>query len=206
MVETDLHSSIMDFGIARSADAVAPPPTVDLEAAARLMAAATRPPEITTATTSPPGDESATRVAASSPARTAHGAVGPGDDEETSTPATGPAALDSGVTMSVKTARRMTIAANRQAAMLSMVQGSVMGTMGYMAPEQATGEAVDQRADVYAFGMILSEMLIGRRPAPQGLTPYEALMHRCQTDRRRRGGRAVDSRGYRRDRVAPPAA
>jgi serine/threonine protein kinase/tetratricopeptide (TPR) repeat protein len=180
MVETDLHSSIMDFGIARSADAVAPPPTVDLEAAARLMAAAGDPPESTTADASPQGDEGATRVAASSPARTAPGAVGPGD-EETSTPATGPA-TETGVTMSVKTARRMTIAANRQAAMLSMVQGSVMGTMGYMAPEQATGEAVDQRADVYAFGMILSEMLIGRRPAPQGFTPYEALMHRCQTD------------------------
>jgi serine/threonine protein kinase/tetratricopeptide (TPR) repeat protein len=187
MVETDLHASIMDFGIARSADPVAlpQPPPVDLEAAARLMAAAGGPPESATAGVSPQGDEGATRVAASSPPRTAQGIAAPGDDRNTApalTAATAATAPESGVTISVKTARRMTVAASRRAAMLSMVQGSVVGTMGYMAPEQARGEAVDQRADVYAFGMILSEMLVGRRPPPSGLTPYEALMHRCQTD------------------------
>jgi eukaryotic-like serine/threonine-protein kinase len=37
------------------------------------------------------------------------------------------------------------------------------GTAGYMAPEQVRGDPVDQRADVFAFGTVLSEMLAGRR-------------------------------------------
>ncbi|NKB89122.1 MAG: protein kinase [Acidobacteria bacterium] len=48
--------------------------------------------------------------------------------------------------------------------MLGTAAGEVMGTAGYMAPEQAQGGEIDHRADMFAFGCVLYEMCTGQRP------------------------------------------
>jgi serine/threonine protein kinase len=53
---------------------------------------------------------------------------------------------------------------NRSSALMagSTMAGSIIGTVEYMAPEQARAQPVDQRADIYAVGLILYDLLIGR--------------------------------------------
>ncbi len=46
--------------------------------------------------------------------------------------------------------------------------GTILGTAGYMAPEQVRGERSDQRSDLFAFGCILHEMISGQRAFPGG--------------------------------------
>lgn len=57
--------------------------------------------------------------------------------------------------------------------------GAVVGTVEYMAPEQAKGETVDQRADVYALGLIFRDMLLGLRNHGVG-TAMSELMSRME--------------------------
>jgi serine/threonine-protein kinase len=54
--------------------------------------------------------------------------------------------------------------------------GLILGTAGYMSPEQATGRPVDKRADIWSFGVVLWEMLTGKRLF-EGETISHTLAH-----------------------------
>jgi serine/threonine protein kinase/Tol biopolymer transport system component len=54
------------------------------------------------------------------------------------------------------------------------VAGQIVGTPGYMSPEQARGKDVDRRTDIWAFGCLLYELLTGKRAFP-GETPSNTI-------------------------------
>jgi eukaryotic-like serine/threonine-protein kinase len=59
--------------------------------------------------------------------------------------------------------------------------GAVMGTFGYIAPEVFTGGAVDERADIFAIGVMVVETFVGERPFG-GQTPQEILTTLLQSE------------------------
>jgi serine/threonine protein kinase/tetratricopeptide (TPR) repeat protein len=56
----------------------------------------------------------------------------------------------------------------------------IVGTLEYMAPEQTTGGPVDQRADIYAFGLILFEMLVGQRKSAGRNARFDEMKARVE--------------------------
>src|SRR3989475_3414525 len=62
--------------------------------------------------------------------------------------------------------------------------GMILGTAGYMAPEQVRGEPADHRADLFALGAILHEMLTGQRPfhRPTAVETMNAILNEDPPD------------------------
>jgi serine/threonine protein kinase len=65
--------------------------------------------------------------------------------------------------------------------MLGTMAGAVLGTAGYMSPEQAAGQPADRRTDIFALGCVLYEMVAGRRPF-DGRSTAEIIAHVLHDD------------------------
>jgi serine/threonine protein kinase len=71
--------------------------------------------------------------------------------------------------------------ANRDVSSKLTSKGELVGTPGYLAPEVLSGNAVDQRSDIYALGVVLFELLTGRTPFADP-NVYELMQAVLETD------------------------
>ena len=94
-------------------------------------------------------------------------------------PATMVAIQDSPATvLATSSSSAASLKTSRSGTILSTKFGGIVGTIEYMSPEQSRGEPVDQRSDIYTFGLILSDLILGSRKVPPGSTPWNELTAR----------------------------
>ncbi|HZI63867.1 MAG TPA: serine/threonine-protein kinase, partial [Thermoanaerobaculia bacterium] len=77
--------------------------------------------------------------------------------------------LDFGLAKHTAEAREGTAEASTEIALTTA--GTILGTVGYMSPEQVRGEPAGARSDVFSFGCVLHELLTGERAFPGGSAP-----------------------------------
>jgi tetratricopeptide (TPR) repeat protein len=82
--------------------------------------------------------------------------------------------LDFGLAKRAAPVAAGTVRTEAATAVLATEPGIVLGTTGYMSPEQVRGKPVDPRSDIFSFGAVLYEMLSGTRPF-QAVTPADTF-------------------------------